>query len=579
MKKLAAISVSLAIVLGLPLPAVSTPPMSAQDTSWSIVDSPDIRLDRDHLSFDCPKQTATVGIDPGHDGLALYPNSANGYGDSADPVATPTGNTEYWSACGQPGNVGLGNPAAVYCQEMGYTYRIAHTEHGDRGICVLPDGTECDDWAFYRGECGRELSLCATRGHAIAPEANGDEFASESSVCLLPDGSQKTISELLGLRTKAMGGQKRTSNRGKDTQRTPGPLTGAADRYDWRDQNGQDWMTPVRNQGICAGCWAFAALGVVESVYNISSWNSRLDLDLSEQYLVADCTDTGNCCGGRNMMAFLYVQQNGIPDENCLPYVDGSGCSCGTTCSASCTYRTGRQCSDTTCSDRCDDWQGRLHRIDVWDLLFWHNRESIKQHLIDKGPLSAAMWLGSGGWWDSGVYRCTDDSKVNHSVVIVGYDDIQHYWIIKNSWGTGWQDNGYFNVGYGECSIETQVAYASVTIQNCETITVYNDGTADLIVSDVQVGYEAGGSMSWLDTDVNSFTVPPSSSQQIDVCVDCRSACGSDTQHGWLEIHSDDPDESPVSVSVTAQCNNTPNRVYLPLAIKTPRTPPTALVP
>ena len=57
------------------------------------------------------------------------------------------------------------------------------------------------------------------------------------------------------------------------------------------------------------------------------------------------------------------------------------------------------------------------------------------------------------------VYRCTNDSGANHAVVITGYNDAGGYWIIKNSWGDTWNGDGYFKVGYGECSIESWVDY------------------------------------------------------------------------------------------------------------------------
>jgi len=72
------------------------------------------------------------------------------------------------------------------------------------------------------------------------------------------------------------------------------------------------------------------------------------------------------------------------------------------------------------------------------------------------------MGYGSGysGYWDGDIYRCTDDSGVNHGVVIAGYNDSGGYWIIKNSWGPGWNGDGYFKIGYGECAIEDYVNYA-----------------------------------------------------------------------------------------------------------------------
>jgi hypothetical protein len=91
----------------------------------------------------------------------------------------------------------------------------------------------------------------------------------------------------------------------------------------------------------------------------------------------------------------------------------------------------------------------------------------MKQTLIDNGPLSAAMGIGSsyGGYFDGqGIYRCTNDAGMNHGVIIVGYNDASGYWIVKNSWGASWgpDSNGYFKLGYGECAIGNYNLYVDV---------------------------------------------------------------------------------------------------------------------
>jgi hypothetical protein len=86
--------------------------------------------------------------------------------------------------------------------------------------------------------------------------------------------------------------------------------------------------------------------------------------------------------------------------------------------------------------------------------------------------------LKSGDYWDGDIYRCTDDESVNHGVVIVGYNDAGGsggYWIVKNSWGSGWNGNGYFKVGYGECAIEQYAVYAQLNNDGD------NDGIADAV--------------------------------------------------------------------------------------------------
>ncbi len=75
--------------------------------------------------------------------------SNTGNGPLSDPVSEPFTDTE-------PVNeVELANPATVYCKEQGYEWELrTGTDGGQQGVCLFPDGSECDEWAYFRGECG-----------------------------------------------------------------------------------------------------------------------------------------------------------------------------------------------------------------------------------------------------------------------------------------------------------------------------------------------------------------------------------------------------------------------------------------
>lgn len=76
----------------------------------------------------------------------------HGRPSSPQPIGGCGGAAEERQA--SPAGVGLANPAAVYCEETGGRVRIETGPEGERGICVLPDGSECDEWLYFRGECG-----------------------------------------------------------------------------------------------------------------------------------------------------------------------------------------------------------------------------------------------------------------------------------------------------------------------------------------------------------------------------------------------------------------------------------------
>ncbi len=305
--------------------------------------------------------------------------------------------TEPASTCGGDlgDRLGMANPAATYCKELGYEYRITQTNKGEEGICVFPDGGECEEWKFLAGKCGRERSYCAKQGLDLVTKTNGKNPLSREYAVCVDDGQEiGPVSGLMGLSEKAT--RSSIPVLGSEPPPEQAPLTGTPpSSFDWRNEDGQDWMTSVKNQGSCGSCWAFSAVGIVEGTYNVESGNPDLDLDLSEEYLVSDCYTMGsygNCCGGSHVDALEFVRDSGIPDESCMPYVDQYSCTCSSGCDSNCTYRTGGACSDATCSDRCADWQDRAVTIDTVAPV---PSGQIKQYLVDKGPLSVAMGVGS----------------------------------------------------------------------------------------------------------------------------------------------------------------------------------------
>lgn len=78
--------------------------------------------------------------------------------------------------------IGMPNPASFYCQEMGYEVDLRENERGTEGICIFPNGSECEEWEFLAGGCAPEWSFCQRQGYTIqAGEGMAD--------CLFPDGS------------------------------------------------------------------------------------------------------------------------------------------------------------------------------------------------------------------------------------------------------------------------------------------------------------------------------------------------------------------------------------------------------
>jgi len=223
-------------------------------------------------------------------------------------------------------------------------------------------------------------------------------------------------------------------------------ITSTLERWDWRDVDGTDWTTPIRDQiqDKCGSCWAFGTLGSLEATYKIWINEPDRDVDLSEQYILS-CS-SGSCNGWYLTRTLSWIKQNGIIPEECMPY----------------------EADDTIpCESKCEDWREDLFGITDFTKVQRGNITAIKDALINYGPLPATMEVYGDFYpeWNGDVYIQNSDEYVfGHVITIVGYDDTwgneeQGYWICKNSWGPNWGEDGWFRIAYGECKIENSVYY------------------------------------------------------------------------------------------------------------------------
>ena len=82
--------------------------------------------------------------------------------------------------------MGLADPSAIYCHQLGYKLKSSQTQ----GFCVFPDGSECDTWAFYRGECGRKWSICTKLGYDMKNLTQYEGW-DEGGICITKKKTQQ----------------------------------------------------------------------------------------------------------------------------------------------------------------------------------------------------------------------------------------------------------------------------------------------------------------------------------------------------------------------------------------------------
>ncbi|XP_051113846.1 cysteine proteinase 3-like [Andrographis paniculata] len=213
----------------------------------------------------------------------------------------------------------------------------------------------------------------------------------------------------------------------------------------------KDWrktgiVSAVKDQGSCGSCWTFSTTGALEAAY---SQKFGKNISLSEQQLV-DCAGAFNnfgCNGGLPSQAFEYIKYNGgLETEEAYPYTGKDG---------DCKYSSKNAAAQVR--DSVNITLGA--------------EDELKHAVAFVRPVSVAFEVVDGfRAYKNGVYTSTSCGStpmdVNHAVLAVGYgvENGIPYWLIKNSWGADWGDDGYFKMEMGKnmCGVATCASYPVV---------------------------------------------------------------------------------------------------------------------
>ncbi len=227
--------------------------------------------------------------------------------------------------------------------------------------------------------------------------------------------------------------------------------------FDWRDKDGDNYVSPIRDQGKCGSCYAFGSMAMLEARVRILSHKTLFPV-FSTQDIVSCSKYSQGCEGGfPYLIAGKYGQDFGVVEESCLLYTGNDSTACSSETAGCLRYRT-------------TDYHY------IGGFYGGSNEALMMDELVRNGPIAVSFEVTQDfQHYKSGIYHVTGltDSFnpweiTNHVVAIVGYgaEGGMKYWIVKNSWGEEWGEKGFFRIrrGTDELAMESMSVAATPVI-------------------------------------------------------------------------------------------------------------------
>lgn len=252
--------------------------------------------------------------------------------------------------------------------------------------------------------------------------------------------------------------------------------------FDWRALDG---CTPVRNQRNCGSCWAFGSVGAIECNIKI---RDSVTVDLSEQWLVSCNSDGWSCSGGWWAHKYYCWDSDQCYESGAVMEVDFPYAAANLPCN--CPYPHSYRIASSY-------YIGSPYGVPSVD--------AMKQAILDHGPISVAVASSDAMHaYTGGVFSYYAAGDINHAVVLVGWDDSQGregVWIMRNSWGSGWGEEGYMRIEYGASRIGYGAVY--VNYPGAVRITTESLPSCSLGISYAQQleKSKGGNEVVWTDRD------------------------------------------------------------------------------
>ena len=226
-----------------------------------------------------------------------------------------------------------------------------------------------------------------------------------------------------------------------------------------------DWMTSVKNVGYCGGgICAMVSAGMFEARYNKlldDLGYSPFEGNISEQTLLS--CHHGSCDGCFTQDFLQYFLDNGVPDEDCFPYV-----------------------ADAVPCSPCADISSRLYEISAHGRNWSANESSMMVEIYDNGPIAGLMTVCEDFYaYGGGIYEHVSGTCLGNGGLIIygwGNEGGVDYWLCKNHWGTYWGEvgpdgnRGWFRIrrGVNESNCEVYMWYLTPVLKDADS-----DGVPD----------------------------------------------------------------------------------------------------